>query len=56
MAKAESTGGVREETACMHSVQLQLGAAVADLGTWRFVIVYMEFMYVKPCVQATDSV
>lgn len=48
--------GTREGTACMHSVQLQLGATVAGLGMWRFVIVCMEPMYVKPCVQASDSV
>lgn len=42
--------GAGEGTACMHSVQLQLGAAVADLGTWGFVTVCVELMYVKPCV------
>lgn len=48
--------GAREEIAFMNSVQLQLGTAMVDLGAWRFVTVCMELMYVKPCVQATDSV
>lgn len=31
----------------MHRVQLQLGAAVADLGTWGVVTVCLELMYVR---------
>lgn len=35
----EGWGEAGEGTACMHSAQLQLSAAVADLGTWKVVTV-----------------